>query len=160
VIEPNKPEILVASDLPSLEVKISHKPHSSFNFENKIQKIKIPVPLVELMKIQDFKNTLLKACQPSPIEVVSDFVNLQDGKPTIILGPLVEEKDDSTHPFYLSLNIHENTLHNCLMDFGASHNLMPKVVMDELGLEITRSTKISILLIPRKSNALVSSKTL
>ena len=112
------------------------------------------------MKIQDFKNTLLKACQPSPIEVVSDFVNLQDGKPTIILGPLVEEKDDSTHPFYLSLNIHENTLHNCLMDFGASHNLMPKVVMDELGLEITRSTKISILLIPRKSNALVSSKTL
>jgi len=24
------------------------------------------------------------------------------------------------------------------MDFGASHNLMPKVVMDELGLEITR----------------------
>jgi hypothetical protein len=28
---------------------------------------------------------------------------------------------------------------NCLLDSGASHNLMPKAVMDELGLEITKS---------------------
>jgi ribonuclease HI len=41
-------------------------------------------------------------------------------------------------PFYISLNIHEKTLHNCLLDSGASHNLMPKAVMDELGLEITK----------------------
>ena len=26
-------------------------------------------------------------------------------------------------------------MHNCLMDSGASHNLMPKIVMEELGLE-------------------------
>jgi ribonuclease HI len=37
------------------------------------------------------------------------------------------------------LNIHDKVLHNCLMDSGASHNLMPKTVMDELGLEITKS---------------------
>ena len=27
-------EILIASDFPSLEVKIAHKPHSTLNFEN------------------------------------------------------------------------------------------------------------------------------
>lgn len=36
------------------------------------------------------------------------------------------------------MNIHDKLLHNCLLDFGTSHNLMPKVVMDELGLEITK----------------------
>jgi len=36
------------------------------------------------------------------------------------------------------MNIHEKILHNCLMDSGASHNVMPKVVMDELGLDITK----------------------
>jgi hypothetical protein len=44
-------------------------------------------------------------------------------------------------PFYVSLNIHEKTLHNFMLDFGASHNLMPKVVMEKLGLDITRPYK-------------------
>ena len=29
-------------------------------------------------------------------------------------------------------------LHNCLLDSRASHNLMPKAVMDDLGLTITK----------------------
>nr|QHR90275.1 hypothetical protein Q903MT_gene4298 [Picea sitchensis] len=51
---------------------------------------------------------------------------------------MVEKKDESSPPFYISLNIHDKMLHNCLLDSGASHNLMPKKVMDELGLEITK----------------------
>jgi hypothetical protein len=66
-------------------------------------------------------------------------INLQDEKPTIVLGPIVEETDDSTPPFYVSLNVHEKILHNCLLDFGSSHNLMPKVVMEELGLGIIKA---------------------
>jgi hypothetical protein len=34
------------------------------------------------------------------------------------------------------------TLHNSILDSGALHNLMPKVVMDELGLDITRPYKV------------------
>jgi ribonuclease HI len=52
---------------------------------------------------------------------------------------MVEDRDDSSPPFYTSLNIHDKVLHNCLMDSGASHNLMPKTVMEELGLEVTRA---------------------
>jgi ribonuclease HI len=52
---------------------------------------------------------------------------------------MVEDRDDSSPPFYTSLNIHDKVLHNCLMDSGASHNLMPKTVMEELRLEITKS---------------------
>jgi hypothetical protein len=37
--------------------------------------------------------------------------------------------------------MHDMTLHNAMLDSGASHNLMPKVVMDQLGLDITRPYK-------------------
>jgi hypothetical protein len=50
---------------------------------------------------------------------------------------MVEDRDDSSPPFYTSLNIHDKVLHNCLMDSGASHNLMPKIVMEVLALEVT-----------------------
>jgi hypothetical protein len=53
--------------------------------------------------------------------------------------PLVEDKDDSSPPLYTSLNAHDKILHNFLMDSGASHNLIPKAIMDELGLEITKA---------------------
>jgi ribonuclease HI len=52
---------------------------------------------------------------------------------------MVEDKGDSSPPFYTSLNIHDKVLHNCLMDSRASHNLMPKIVMEELGLEVTKT---------------------
>lgn len=73
-----------------------------------------------------------------PSVATLDTINLQDDKPTIYFGPHVEDKDDSPSPFYTSLNVHDEMLQNCLFDLGASHNLMPKIVMEELGLEITK----------------------
>jgi hypothetical protein len=52
---------------------------------------------------------------------------------------MVEDRYDSSPPSYTSLNIHDRVLHNFLMDSGASHNLMPKTVMEELGLEVTKA---------------------
>jgi ribonuclease HI len=135
--EAQNPQAVVKSPTP--EVKEILKPPSSFSFENEIQKIKIPVPFLELVKNEDFKRYLSKMLQPEPSSHPTDSVNLQDEKPVVILGPLVEDRDDSSPPFYTSLNIHDKVLHNCLMDSGASHNLMPKTVMDELGLEVTKT---------------------
>jgi hypothetical protein len=124
---------------PIPEVREIPKPPSSFSFEHEIQKIRIPVPLSELVKNEDFKRSLSKLLQSEPPQLTTDSVNLQDEKPAVILGPMVEDKDDSSPPFYTSLNIHNKVLHNCLMDSGASHNLMPKTVMEELGLEVTKA---------------------
>jgi hypothetical protein len=77
--------------------------------------------------------------QLEPSSHPTNSINLQDEKIVVILGPLVEDIDDSSPPFYTSLNIHDKVLHNCLMDSGASHNLMPKIVMDDLGLEVTKT---------------------
>jgi hypothetical protein len=95
------------------------------------------VTLLELMKTEPFRKTILKALQ-SPAQVTfSDTVNLEDENPIVTIGPHIQDKIDVSPPFYISLNVHDNILHNFLMDYGASHNGMPKVVMEELGLDIT-----------------------
>jgi hypothetical protein len=54
------------------------------------------------------------------------------------VGPNIKDGSDSSPPLYISLNVHDKILLNCLMDLEASHNVMPKVVMEELGLEIAK----------------------
>jgi hypothetical protein len=124
---------------PTSEVREILKSPSSFSFESEIQKIKIPVPFLEMIKNEEFKNYISKMLQPKPSSNSTNSVNLQDENPVVILGSLIEDRDGSSPPFYTSLSIHNKVLHNCLMDLGESHNLMPKIVMDELGLEITKT---------------------
>lgn len=107
--------------------------------ENEINKVKIQFSLPDLMKDKHFQDPILKLLQNSSENDLADTVNLQDEKPTILMGATqMPDKEESVPPFYVSLYIHENVLHNCLLDSGASHNLMPKVVMEELDLHITK----------------------
>jgi hypothetical protein len=92
-----KPPPVVKIPIP--EVKEILKPPSSFSFEHEIQNIRIPVPLSELVKHEDFKRCLSKVLQPEPSSHSTDSVNLQDENPVVILGPLVEDRDDSSPPF-------------------------------------------------------------
>ena len=55
-----------------------------------------------------------------------------------MLSPMTEPADDNSPSFYVSSTIHDKILHNCLLNTGASHNLMPKAVMEELSLDSTR----------------------
>ena len=75
------------------------------------------------------------------IESHADVINLEDDKPTIMFGPHFENARDSVAPFYITLTVHDHLLHNCMLYFGASQNVMPKAIMENLGLEITRPYK-------------------
>ena len=89
-----------------------------------------------MLKNPGYKESFKSLLQPP---LTHNSVNIEDEHPTIYLGCHVQDQnDDNSPPFYLSLNIHDKLLHNFLLDFGASHNIMPKKVMDELGLEITK----------------------
>ena len=65
-------------------------------------------------------------------------MNLQDENPTIAFGPDMEDKSKFPPPFFIALTIHDKMLHTCLLDSSASHNLIPKVVMEALGLNVTK----------------------
>ena len=96
------------------------------------------MPLIELVKNESFKRSILEVLEPKSIQASTNYVNLQDDRPAVILNPMIENCEDSSPSFYVSLNIRNKILHNCLLDTRASDNLMPKAVMDELGLDITK----------------------
>jgi len=104
------------------EVKSFDKSFSSFSFESKVQKLKIFVPLVELVKSEVFRKPILEALELENKQASTDSVNLQDDKPAIVLSPMIEPTDSNSPSFYVSLTIHDKILHNCLLDTGASHN--------------------------------------
>ena len=72
-------------------------------------------------------------------EETSNTLNIQDDRPKIMFGPWAQAslKSEDVPPFYISLTIHDMFLHNVMFDSGASHNLMPKIIMECLGLDIT-----------------------
>jgi ribonuclease HI len=124
-----------------------------FCLEAELAKIKILVPLTELISQGGYRSQVLKALAIEPdigtqalavgSITHSDSVNLADDRPELLFGPAVDGRDDTgdVAPFYISLNIHDLILHNAMLDSGASHNLMPKAVMEKLGLEVTRPYK-------------------
>ena len=99
--------------------------------------MKIPIPLTELVKNDLYKSTITETLNLNDGE---DSINLNDDKPELIRGLDVNGKhsDGSVPPFYISLTIHDQILHNAMLDSRVSHNLMPKSIMETLNLEITR----------------------
>jgi len=62
----------------------------NFNLENEINKIKIPIPLVELAKNPIYRKQIAKMISFSEYEIQADFINLEDDKPNIVFGPHLE----------------------------------------------------------------------
>jgi len=110
---------------------------SVFNLENEISKLKISIPLTELMKNNNYKSQVSKILSLDPS---SDMVNVEDDNPELIFGPALEgqSQDSDVAPFYISLRVHDFVLHNDMFDSEASHNLMLRAIVEKLGLDITR----------------------
>lgn len=111
-----------------------------FSIENDLAKLKISIPLPELINKNVYRYKVLKVLN---IGEITNSVNLNDDQPELLFGPEVDGKPQEGvfPPFYVSLNIHDKILHNARLDLGASHNLMPKTIMEKVGLEITRPYK-------------------
>ena len=73
------------------------------------------------------------------VDVESDVISLQYEKPSVVFGPSSDMIDEIVPPFYVTLKTNDSMLYNCMLDSGASHNLMPKTIMDHLNIDITRS---------------------
>ena len=55
-----------------------------------------------------------------------------------MLQTSIEGKKGNCPPFFISLHINDLMLHNCMLDPGASTNVMPLKVMNQLGLRINK----------------------
>ena len=111
-----------------------------FDLQNELAKLKISIPFNELLRNQEYRDTIMHVIVNQG-EAHHDILELTKDNPTIFLGSkidIVDSEDEEVPPFYMSLNVHDMVLHNSMLDSGASHNLMPKGVVEILGLEITK----------------------
>jgi len=111
---------------PTHEVRGLDNSPSPFSFQSEIQKLRILMPLIELVKNVSFKRSILDALEPKAIQASTNYINLQDDQPTIILSPMIENCEDNSPSFYFSLSIQDKILHNFLLDTGASVSLVGK----------------------------------
>jgi hypothetical protein len=88
----------------------------NFNLENEINKIKIPIPLVELAKNPIYIKQIAKMIKFSEDESQADVINLEDDKPNIVFGPHFEGARDTVAPFYITLTLFDHLLHKCMLD--------------------------------------------
>ena len=129
-------------DLQREEIKrdVIERSAPPFNLQAEISKIKIDVPFNEILRIPEYRGQLSHMIKSKETSI---SLNLQDDKPKIMFGPWTQAflKSEDVPPFYISLTIHDMFLHNAMFDLGASHNLIPKTIMECLGLDITRPYK-------------------
>jgi hypothetical protein len=97
-------------------IKEVEKSPPPFNFESEMDKIKIGIPFNELMNKGEYRNQIIKMLN---MEEAHDTLNKQDDHHAILFVPCVEESGDvdDVPLFYVSLKIHDMTLHNAMLDF-------------------------------------------
>jgi hypothetical protein len=98
---------------------------------------KMLVPVSELMKILSQRERLLKAIEDPPQSFV-DKQPTMDYQDALIILQNWDRGNENNLLFYLSLLVNDKVLHNCMLDSGASSNVMTKKVMEPLNLRISR----------------------
>ena len=93
------------------------------------------VLVAEIMKIPSQKGKLLKAIEEPSQGNVDKAIAYQDA-PVILQS--MDKGNEKNQPFFLSLLVNNHLLHNCMLDSGASSNVMTKKVMEQLNLIISR----------------------
>jgi hypothetical protein len=92
-------------------------------------KLNMMVPVTEMCKIPSVKREFLRILQvPSEKE-----------DPPIMLNTMyLEWPEENNPPFYLSLGMNGICLNNCMLDSGASSNVISLKVMKQIGLKTTQ----------------------
>jgi hypothetical protein len=102
--------------------------HLNIDVPGMIGKMNMLVPVVEMCKIPSIRREVLKALK----------VQDEAGDPPVILNTMYHgSQGEENPPFYLSLGINGFHLNNCMLDSGASTNVMSLKVMKQLGLKTT-----------------------
>jgi hypothetical protein len=107
-----------------------------------------PVSLKRMMIRWEFPNLMILhhhlTLEEEKVDNLTPSQNLdleesqdEEDLPIILHAENIDRKSGKNAPFFISLLINDFTLHNCMLDSGASTNIMPLRVMQQLGLEIS-----------------------
>jgi hypothetical protein len=112
---------------------MSNSSQMTYNVVEDLSKLRITLPFTEVVKIPQQRENILRLLDdPSEKEevVVTSLKQSQNQSTAKLRGKIP--------PFYISIENHDVALHNCLVDTGATNNIMPLVVMEALGMSCTK----------------------
>jgi ribonuclease HI len=112
---------------------MSNSTQMTYNVVEDLSKLRITFPFTEVVKIPQQRENILKLLDdPSEREevVVTSPKQSQSQSTAKLRGKIP--------PFYISIENHDVALHNCLVDTGATNNIMPLAVMEALGMSCTK----------------------
>lgn len=108
----------------TLEVKLSIHPVTT------LSNLNVPVPFISLLKIpEQYKKVkdFLFNLKEIQNEVEDPAIFLQTARPQVDGNPL----------FFVTMEMGDLLLHNCMVDSGAASNITRLTMMEQLGLQIT-----------------------
>jgi hypothetical protein len=103
----------------------------NYNLVDELAKLKITLPFMEVVKIPQQRENILNILDDTNSRIEAAQMNSRKQQ---IVSPV--RPRGKVPPFYITIENHDFTLHNCLVDSGATNNIMP--VMEALGMECMR----------------------
>ena len=102
--------------------------------------LQIPFPKEKLLKSLESKenksnNIVKETALPSNNVILEDFPVVLEDFPVVLHS--VDPRREDQPPFYVSLLVDNLLLHNCMLDLGASSNVMTRKVMEQLNPRVT-----------------------
>jgi len=135
-----------ASNIPSTSKTLVVSDSMDYNIVDDMKKTKANITMFELSKLKHQHKLLLKELNDVPSSPLPSAKAANDsGQPpsgiveatdAVLIG---DRSNSHTPPFLLTYEIYNKNLHNCLIDSGASSNIMPASVCSKLNIEPQKS---------------------
>ena len=119
-------------------------PTLDYNIVEDMKKTRENISLYELTKLMGQRDIILRALGQTSIDNVASSNKGSSKSPrslTSVLNALCMEEVNSLYPpFLLSFEIFNFNFHNCLVDFGASVNVMPLSIAKQINAQWSSTT--------------------
>jgi hypothetical protein len=125
IAEPTKQQTIASQEKTPLQM--------NYNLIDDLAKLIITFPFMEVVKIPQQRENILKILDDSNTRIEVVVMNTRQQQNVSSVRPR-----GKVPPFYISIENHDFTLHNCLVDSGATNNIMPLSVMEALGMGCTK----------------------
>lgn len=114
---------------------------TSFGIANALTQMKVSLLFLEMMKFPEYREKNLRMITDVSGDKVKehkqggqDNNGEHDPALAIYLGSTIIKNSSQVDPFYLTLMINNKMIKNCMIDSGATINVMPVGFMKELGM--------------------------
>jgi hypothetical protein len=113
--------------------QISKPPQMKYNVVDDLSKLRITLPFHRSGEDSQQRENILKLLDEPAGRIEAVVASPKQSQNTSAI-----KLRGKVPPFYISIENHDVALHNCLVDTGATNNIMPLAVMEALGMSCTR----------------------